>query len=182
MDPTTVGLTKADNSQGPLSRALTSRVLHFIRTLSDYTVYANFNSFVATGRILDSKVVKTKAGNDMLAVTMITTPVKNDERGLNVTFVNQGGLVALFTAGQLPAGREITVTGHIEAVSETYEDKDGSLVIRKRPQIELGYSAQILDGGLGRMPATEEQKTARAAGTKVVRKPAVDKTPATRDY
>ena len=77
---------------------------------------------------------------------------------------------------------EITVTGHIEAVSETYEDKDGSLVIRKRPQIELGFSAQILEGGLGRMPATEEQKSARKAGTKVVRKPAVDKTPATSDY
>ena len=146
--------------------------------MSDYTVYAHFNSAVFTGRILDSKVVKTKAGNDMLAVTMITTPVKNDERGINVTFVNQGGLVALFTAGQLPAGREITVTGHIEAVSETYEDKQGDLVIRKRPQIELGYSAQILDGGLGRMPATDEQKAARAAGTKVVRKAvATDATP-----
>ena len=146
--------------------------------MSNYTVYANFNSAVFTGRILESKIVKTKAGNDMLAVTLISTPVKNDERGINVTFVNQGGLVALFTAGQLPAGREITVTGHIEAVSETYEDKQGDLVIRKRPQIDLGYSAQILDGGLGRMPATDEQKAARAAGTKVVRKAvATDATP-----
>ena len=168
-----------DNSQGHPAGCSNTSCSSFH---SNLTTYANFNSFVATGRILDSKIVKTKAGNDMLAVTMITTPVKDDERGLNVTFVNQSSMIALFTAGQLPAGREITVTGHIEAVSETYEDKQGDLVVRKRPQIELGYSAQILDGGLGRMPATEEQKAARAAGTKVVRKPAVDKTPATSDY
>ena len=168
-------------AKGALSCALTSRVLHFIRTLSDYTAYANFNSFVATGRILDSKIVQTKSGNDMLAVTLVTTPVKGDERGVNITFVNQSNLLALFTAGHLPKGRVITVTGHIEGVSETYEDKQGDLVIRKRPQIELGYSAQILEGGLGALPK-DEQTAKAAAGTKVVRKPAVDKTPATRDY
>ena len=179
LDPTTVGLTKSDNSQAPLPWGLTSRVLHFNRTLSDYTAYANFNSFAVTGRILDSKIVKTKAGNDMLAVTMITTPTKGDERGVNVTFVNQGGLVALFTAGQLPVGRVITVTGHIEAVSETYEDKSGQLTVRKRPQIELGYSAQIPDGGLGPLPK-DESKQPVAVGTKVVRKAPVDATPS--DY
>ena len=112
----------------------------------------------------------------MLAVTMITTPVKDDERGINITFVNQTNLLALFTAGHLPVGRVITVTGHIEAVSETYEDKSGDLTIRKRPQIELGYSAQILDGGLGPMPK-DEQKAKPTAGTKVVRKATVDATP-----
>ena len=144
--------------------------------MSDYTAYANYNSFSVTGRILDSKIVQTKAGNDMLAVTMVTTPTKGDERGCNVTFVNQGSLIALFTAGQLPKGRVITVSGHIEAVSETYEDKSGDLTIRKRPQIELGYSAQILEGGLGPMPK-DEQKAKPAAGTKVVRKATVDATP-----
>ena len=113
----------------------------------------------------------------MLAVTMISTPTKGDERGVNVTFVNQGGLVALFTAGQLPKGRVITVTGHIEAVSETY-DKDGATHMRVRPQIELGYSAQIPDGGLGPLP--KEDKQAVAAGTKVIRKAPVDATPS--DY
>ena len=117
----------------------------------------------------------------MLAVTMVTTLTKGDERGVNITFVNQSNLLALFTAGHLPKGRVITVTGHIEGVSETYEDKQGDLVIRKRPQIELGYSAQILDGGLGALPKDEQQAKA-SAGTKVVRKPAVDKTPATSDY
>ena len=168
-------------AKGTLSGALIFSVLYFIRTLSDYTAYANFNSFTVTGRILDSKIVKTKAGNDMLAVTLVTTPTKGDERGCNVTFVNQGSLIALFTAGQLPKGRVITVTGHIESVSETYEDANGDLIIRKRPQIELGYSAQILEGGLGALPK-DEQKAKASAGTKVVRKPAVDKTPATSDY
>lgn len=151
---------------------------NFIRTLSDYTAYANFNNFVVTGRISDSQIVETKAGNDMLAVTMITTPVKNDERGVSVTFVNQTNLMALFTAGHLPKGRMITVTGHIEAVSETYE-KDGELNMRKRPQIELGYSAQIPDGGLGMLPKDQAQPKA-AAGTKVIRKAPVDATPS--DY
>ena len=105
-----------------------------------------------------------------------TTPKKGDERGLNVTFVNQGGLIALFTAGQLPKGRTITVTGHIEAVSETYEDSNGDLITRKRPQIELGYSAQIPEGGLGALPK-DEQKAKATAGTKVVRKTTVDATP-----
>ena len=175
----TIGVTTTDNSQGDPAGSSNTSCSLFFRTLSDYTTYANFNSFVATGRILDSKVVKTKSGNDMLAVTMITTPVKNDERGVNVTFVNQGGLIALFTAGQLPKGRVITVTGHIEAVSETYEDKSGQLTVRKRPQIELGYSAQIPDGGLGPMPK-DESKQPVAAGTKVVRKAPVDATPS--DY
>ena len=147
--------------------------------MSDYTAYANFNSFVATGRILDSKIVQTKSGNDMLAVTLVTTPVKGDERGVNITFVNQSNLLALFTAGHLPKGRVITVTGHIESVSETYEDADGNLVIRKRPQIELGYSAQILEGGLGALPK-DEQKAKASAGTKVIRKAPVDATPS--DY
>lgn len=162
------------DSHGPRSGALTFFVLHFNRTLSDYTAYANFNSFAVTGRISDSKIVKTKAGNDMLAVTMISTPTKGDERGVNVTFVNQGGLIALFTAGQLPKGRVITVTGHIEAVSETY-DKDGATHMRVRPQIELGYSAQIPDGGLGPLPKEDKQPV--AAGSTVVRRPSTDDTP-----
>ena len=165
-------------AKGTLSGALTSRVLHFIRTLSDYTAYANFNNFVVTGRISDSKIVPTKAGNDMLAVTIITTPVKNDERGVSVTFVNTSNLLALFTAGQLPKGRMITVTGHIQSVSETYE-KDGEVNLRKRPLIELGYSAQIPDGGLGMLPKDQAQPKA-AAGTKVIRKAPVDATPS--DY
>ena len=111
----------------------------------------------------------------MLAVTLITNLIKDDERGVNVTFVNQGGLIALFTAGQLPKGRTITVTGHIENVSETYE-KDGQLNMRVRPQIELGYSAQIPEGGLGPMPKDQKQPVA-AAGTKVIRKAPVDATP-----
>ena len=115
----------------------------------------------------------------MLAVTLVTTPVKGDERGVNITFVNQSNLLALFTAGHLPKGRVITVTGHIESVSETYEDADNNLVIRKRPQIELGYSAQILEGGLGALPK-DEQKAKASAGTKVIRKAPVDATPS--DY
>ena len=138
--------------------------------MSDYTAYANFNNFVVTGRILDSKLVDTRSGDKMLAVTMITTPTKGDEQGLNVTFVNQGNLMALFTAGKLSKGRVITVTGHIETVSATYT-KEGKTFARKRPQIELGFTAQILEGGFGALPKGDKQPV--AAGTEVV----VDNTP-----
>jgi hypothetical protein len=151
------------------------------------TSYASFNSFVVTGRILNSEIVKTKTGADMLRVTMVTTPVKGDDRGLNVTFVNQNGLMALFNRGQLPSGRIITVNGHIDAVREGYINTQGVFTSLKRPEVSLGFSAQILDGGLGAMPKDKDEAPTTAG--RAIRRfdeakdaPAVDKTPVGADY
>lgn len=122
----------------------------------------------------------------MLRVTMVTTPVKGDERGVNVTFVSQSGLMSLFTAGQLPSGRTITVNGHIEAVRECYE-KNGEFNMLKRPEISLGFSAQIFDGGLGPMPK-DKDATPTTVGRAIRRfdaakdAPAVDATPVAAEY
>ena len=135
--------------------------------MSDYKTYANFNTATFQGRILASEIVTTKKGDEFLSITVITNPV-DDSEGMTITFNNSNGLMALAKKGGLPVGRQIVVTGHIASVHETYINKDGEVVMLKRPRIHL-VDAAIPTGGLGATP-TGETKQRPAAGTVVVKR------------
>ena len=89
-------------------------------------------------------------------------------------------MLGLAKSGWLPAGRQVTVTGTLAGVSETYE-KGGELHIRKRPQITL--DSKTVQMHTGAMPA-EKQAPAATSGKRVIRRfetkvePVVDATPA----
>ena len=145
----------------------------------EYKTYAQFNSFTVAGRIFAAEIVPNN-GNEFLSVTVITNCVDGDD-GMTVTFTNSNGLLALFKKGGLPVGRQVTVTGHIKSVAETYTNKDGEVVMLQRPKVHL-IDAQIPTGGLGATPRTEDApkrkvgavvKPAQAAPAA----PAVDGTP-----
>jgi len=104
-------------------------------TNSNYKVYAQFNSVSIQARVYHAEVVTTATGK-FLAVTLITN-LKDGDEGITVTFNNSNGLMSLFEKGYLPNGRMVTVTGHINDVSETYTNKEGVLTMRQRPQIHL---------------------------------------------
>ena len=133
---------------------------------TEYKTYANFNTATFQGRILASEVVTTKTQTEFLAVTVITNPV-NDSEGMTVTFTNSNGLLALAKKGGLDVGRQVTVTGHIASVHETYE-KDGEVRMLKRPRLHL-IDAAIPTGGLGATPR-DENKQRPASGTVVVKR------------
>ncbi len=146
--------------------------------------YANFNQFTVDGRIFNAEIVQNN-GNEWLSVTVITNPV-DDSDGYTVTFNSSNGLMNLYRSGWLMNGRQVTVTGHISKISEIYE-KDGELIVRKRPNIHL-VDAQIPTGGLGPCPA-DKTETKPAAGRKVVRPsdaakatPVADPAPAVADF
>lgn len=121
--------------------------------------YAQFNTFVVAGRIAHAEIVPNN-GNEFLAVTLMTNLIDGDN-GTTVTFNNSNGLLALFKQGFLPVGRMITVTGHIKTVSETYT-KDGEILMLQRPKIHL-VDAQIMTGGLGATPRSEDAPKRRPA-------------------
>ena len=132
-----------------------------------YRDFANFNSFTVSGRILNSELAKGKNG-EFLAVTVITHGL-NDDEGMTVTFNDSQGLLNLFKDGWLPAGRMVTLTGHIAYVSETYTDaKTSEVKLLKRPRIHL-VDAAIPTGGLGATPTKKDA----TAGTVVMTRPAV---------
>ena len=133
---------------------------------TDYKVYANFNSATFQGRILASEVVATKKGDEFLSVTVITAPV-DDSEGITITLNNSNGLLALAQKGGLPVGRRVTICGHIASVHETYVNKDGEVVMLKRPRIHL-VDAAIPTGGLGATPSKKDA----TGGTVVVKRPA----------
>lgn len=126
--------------------------------------YAQFNSFTVQGRINHAEIVDSKNGK-FLAVTVITNAL-NDDEGMTVTFNNSNGLLALFEKGFLPTGRQVTVSGHIAYVRETYTNSDGEVQLLKRPNIHL-IDASIPTGGLGALPADKSEKTVRRVGTVV---------------
>ena len=121
-------------------------------TLTNKT-YAAFNALTIQGRIANVDLASSN-GTEFIAVTVISN-LMNDDEGVTVKFTNSNGLKALFEKGFLPVGRLVTVTGHIKSIAETYTNKDGEVVMLKRPQISL-VDAQIPTGGLGPMPATED--------------------------
>lgn len=145
----------------------------------EYKTYAQFNSFTVAGRIFASEIVPNN-GNEFLSVTLITNCVDGDD-GMTVTFTNSNGLLALAKAGGLPVGRQVTVTGHIKSIAETYTNKDGEVVMLQRPKVHL-IDAAIPTGGLGATPRTEDAPK-RKVGTVVkpaqaaAAAPAVDGTP-----
>ena len=131
--------------------------------------YANFNTATFQGRIFNAELVELKDGSSFLAVTVITNPADGSD-GITITFNNNNGLRSLHANGWLPKGRQVTVTGHIASVSETYE-KDGEILMRQRPQIHL-VEASIPTGGLGPMPA-DKQGAKRPVKGAVVRRQTV---------
>jgi len=135
--------------------------------MTDYKNYAQFNSFAVDGVISNISEVSGKNG-DYIAVTLITN-LMNEDEGCTVEFTNSDGLMALYQKGFLPKGRRVTVTGHIRTVAETYTNKQGEVVMLKRPKISL-VDAAIPTGGLGPMPADKAANTVRRTG--VVVKPA----------
>ena len=123
---------------------------------TQFKQHADFNAFSATGRISHAKIVNGVNG-DFVAVTVITVLKKGDD-GVTVTFNNgNDGFIKLFNDGWLPKGRSITVAGHIESVSETYETNTGQLKLRQRPQIHLIK----VDSNLGAMPADKAPQASR---------------------
>ncbi len=141
--------------------------------------YANFNSVTFQGRISNVDIVDGQYG-EFIAVTVLSNMADGDDKAVSIVFNNSNGLLGLHKKGFLPVGRQVTLTGHISGVSETYE-KDGELQLRKRPQISL-TEVQIPTGGLGPMPADKE-----AAPTNTVKRvarrfePKVDATPEVAD-
>ena len=154
----------------PLSRALFLRVhLHF-HFMSDYRNYAQPNTFTYTGRVLATKVLNGDNG-EYMAVTMIHT-LEDDGAEVTIEFYNSNGLLGLQKKGWLPSGRQLTVTGSIVGITQTYE-KDGQICLKKRPEIKL-QNAYVPRGGLGPMP---KEKMPSTAGQVVVQQPYVDKAP-----
>ena len=144
--------------------------------------YANFNTVSFQGVVLDIKVLDGQYG-EYVAVTVITNLADDKsgaDTGINVTFNNSNGLLGLHKKGWLPVGRQVTVTGTLAGVSETYE-KAGELHIRKRPQITL--DSKTVQMHTGAMPK-EKQAPAATSGKRVIRRfeakvdPVVDPTPA----
>ena len=123
-----------------------------METNQTYRSFAAFNALTITGRISNSKIA-TKDGKEFLSVSVISN-LMNDDEGAEVNFTDSNGLLKLFKAGGLDTGRMITLVGHIKSVSETYTDKNGELVLLKRPHIGL-TDVTIPTGGLGPLPRTE---------------------------
>tara|TARA_R110002049_G_scaffold5096_8_gene35257 strand:+ start:387 stop:878 length:492 start_codon:yes stop_codon:yes gene_type:complete len=144
--------------------------------------YSNFNTASFQGVVLNIKVLDGQYG-EYVAVTVISNLADDKsgaDTGINVTFNNSNGLLSLHKKGWLPVGRQVTVTGVISGVSETYE-KDGELHIRKRPEISL--KSETVQLHTGAMPK-EKQAPAATSGKRVIRRfeakvePTVDPTPA----
>ena len=134
-------------------------------TTSAQTRYSQFNALTVTGRIFNAEIVDNN-GSQFLAVSVISTAMR-DGADLVYTFTNNNGLMGLFEKGYFGKGREVTITGHIANVSETYTTKEGEIRMRKRPEIKL-VGVTVLEGGLGPMP-TNNQAPRAAAGTVVTK-------------
>ncbi len=151
--------TPTDNSNNQEQANACSLVLCSTFSMShmaEYTNYASFNTFTVQGRILNSEIKSGKYG-DFLSVSAISTLVR-DGAEVTITFTDNAGLLALAQKGHLDAGRQVTLTGRIGGVSEVYEDKNGGLQMRKRPEITM-TQVSILDGGLGAKPRSEARNT-----------------------
>ena len=132
--------------------------------------YAQFNALTVTGRIFNAEIVTQADGSQFLAVSLISTAT-TDGADLVYNFTNNNGLLALHKKGMFNKGREVTITGHIAGVRTAYETKQGEVKLLTRPELRM-IGAQVLEGGLGRMPQ-EAPKTKSLGGMTVT----VDKTP-----
>jgi len=111
--------------------------------------------------VYNAEIVETATGK-FLAVTLITN-LKDGDDGITVTFNNSNGLMSLFEKGYLPNGRMMTVTGHVDSLSETYTDKAGELKLRMRPQMHLVQAV----AHVGPMPKDNAPQAARKGRTVV---------------
>ena len=126
--------------------------------------YAQFNTVSVTGRVYNAEVV-TYNGSEFLSVTLITT-LQDDGQEITVKFTNSNGLKNLQKEGYLPTGRLMTVTGHIVDVTSTYTNKDGQIVMLKRPQMKLN-NVVVADGALGPIPADKRRVNVTTPGAVV---------------
>ena len=144
--------------------------------------YSNFNTVSFQGVVLNVDIVEGQYG-EFAAITLISNLADDKsgaDTGVTIAFNNSNGLLALAKSGWLPNGRQVTVTGTLAGVSETYE-KAGELHVRKRPQISL--KSETVQMHTGAMPK-EKQAPAATSGKRVIRRfeakvePTVDPTPA----
>ena len=136
---------------------------------TEYTNYAQFNTFTVTGRITNCEVVNGRNG-EFLSVTMVSQ-LKKDADQVSVVFTDNGYLMDLAQRGHLMAGRIITAVGRILKISEVYTDKDGTLQMRKRPQVQM-TDVIIPSGGLGFMPKADRAELKPANAVKrIARRP-----------
>jgi len=134
-----------------------------------YKTYSAFNSVSLQARVYNAEIVETATGK-FLAVTLITN-LKDGDEGITVTFNNSNGLMSLFEKGYLPNGRMMTVTGHVDSISETYTDKTGELKLRMRPQMHLVQAV----AHVGPMPKDKATTVSRKGRTVVRPSDAVKK-------
>jgi hypothetical protein len=144
--------------------------------------YANFNTVSFQGTVLNVDIVEGQYG-EFAAITVISNlhdDPDGEDTGVTVCFNNSNGMLGLAKSGWLPTGRQVTVTGILAGVSETYE-KAGELHVRKRPQIIL--DSKTVQMHTGAMPK-DKQAPAATSGKRVIRRfeakvePTVDPTPA----
>ena len=164
-----------------LTAAFFFRVLYHSMNLTNAT-YANFNTVSFQGVVLNVDIVDGQYG-EFAAITLISNLADDKsgaDTGVTITFNNSNGLLSLHKKGWLPVGRQVTVTGILSGVSETYE-KDGELQLRKRPQISL--KSETVQLHTGAMPKDKEAPAASTSGKRVIRRfetkvePTVDPTP-----
>lgn len=130
--------------------------------MSETKSYAQFCVTSVTGRIYHAEIVE-KGTTKFLSVSVIHTP-ENDGNPVLFTFTNSNGLMSLHEKGYFGKGREVTITGKIVSVAETYE-KDGECRFLATPKIHM-KEVTVLNGGLGRMPkdataSTPDKRTMR---------------------
>jgi len=144
--------------------------------MADYTNYASFNTFTVQGRIFYSEV-KTGQYGEYLSVDIISTLVR-DGAEVNVIFTDNAGLLALAKKGHLDKGRQVTLTGRLAGVTETYINKAGEPQMLRRPQITM-TQVSILDGGLGAKPRATmtPNQVVRGAQDEAEAQPEVDAAP-----
>ncbi len=130
--------------------------------------YANFNTVSFQGVVLNVDIVDGQYG-EFAAITLISNLADDKsgaDTGVTIEFNNGNGMLGLAKKGWLPSGRQVTVTGTLAGVSETYE-KDGELHVRKRPQITL--KSETVQMHTGAMPK-DKQAPAPTNGKRVIRR------------
>ena len=127
-------------------------------TQSQYTNYAAFNTFTVQGRVTHVEIKTGKYG-DFVTVNLVST-LKKDADSIEVIFNDSAMLLQAAEKGYLTKGRNVTLTGRLAGVSETFQDSDGQYQFRKRPQVKM-EQVSIMTGGYGAKPAEEAQNGRR---------------------
>ena len=124
--------------------------------------YASFTTVSVQARVYNTDIAEGKYG-EFAAITLIAN-LADDDDGITITFNNSNGIKSLVEKGLLPVGRQVTVTGAMAGIRETYTNSDGEVQLLKRPTLALdGRTVQL---HLGALPRTDAPKRA-AAGTVV---------------